>query len=400
VRSSRSLPLAVIASICAGCESAGPAGSAEVIRTDSAGIEIIQVRSLGDRVDVLSAADVRIGSEAEGAGDSDHTAFGLISDVLSLGSGSIVVVDNRNVRVAVFDSSGAWLRDIGRRGSGPGEYTSPIYGSVHADTLFLWDQLQRRMTTYLEDGTFIESVNIARWTGASRFVAVDDGFIRGIERGQLNDPAPAEGAIVLVDREGAILDTLAGPYAVPEYGWDTDPQTGWGAMVNPPALAIAPPWSANGETFVQLDPIAGVVAYPGRSGTVSRQLRLPVESKTTTAEDRDAFGRGLQAEFGIPDEALAAELEATEFARVRPALAGLLLDDQNRVWVAEHDPGARASAYVGSLWNVHDPGTDSTARVQFPTHFDLRAVRGGRAYGVTTLDSGVHVVDVFVVDIP
>lgn len=400
MRNSCLVLLAAIASMCVACESANSIGSAEIVRTDSAGMEIIQVRSFGDRVEVLSAADVRIGTEGEGEGANEHTTLAHVSDVLPLGSGRIVVIDNGNVRVAVFDRSGAWLHDIGRPGSGPGEYTGPIYGSVTADTIFLWDQLQRRMTTYLEDGTFIESVSIARWTSAARFVAVEGGYIRGIEWGQLNDPAPAEGAVVLVDRQGSLLDTLAGPYAVPEYGWATDPRTGWGTMVNPPALAIAPPWSANGESFVQLDPLAGVVAYADGGRTANRELRLPVESRATTKEDRDAFARGLQEEFGISDEALAQELEATEFARIRPELAGLLIDDRNRVWVAEHDPSARASAYVGATWSIYDPGTDSMARVQFPTDFDLKAVRTGRAYGVTTLESGVPVVDVFVVDVP
>lgn len=34
-------------------------------------------------------------------------------------------------------------------------------------------------------------------------------------------------------------------------------------------------------------------------------------------------------------------------------------------------------------------------RVIFPDGFELHAVEGARAYGTTTLESGVHVVDVF-----
>src|SRR5690606_2269141 len=90
----------------------------------------------------------------DGAGN-ERTAFEYISDLIPLADGRLAIIDNRGARVAVFAPSGEWLYGIGRRGEGPGEYTGPIYGSIIADTLFLWDQLERRMSTFLDDGTFI-----------------------------------------------------------------------------------------------------------------------------------------------------------------------------------------------------------------------------------------------------
>lgn len=63
--------------------------------------------------------------------------------------------------------------------------------------------------------------------------------------------------------------------------------------------------------------------------------------------------------------------------------------------MAEHDPAARSRDYIGSGWNVIDVEQDVGMRVEFPTGFEVREIRGGRAYGISTLESGVHVVDVF-----
>jgi hypothetical protein len=366
-------------------------------RTDSAGIDVVTVESVPVEAPIQANRSVRIGSE--GAAGDEHLVFEYVSDVMPLKDGAVAVIDNRGSRVGVFSASGEWSFDIGRRGSGPGEFTGPIYGSTRADTLFVWDQLERRMSLFLADGTFVESQPIPSWTSAQQFVAVDSGYVREVEWGQMHDPAPARGAIVLVDRLGVAKDTLGGPYPVPEYGFSIDEATGIGTMVNPPALTIAPPWSLHEDALFLLYPdTAFVVASTISEKSVRQVVWLPYRSEPTNAADRDAYVRGLQAEFGFPDEERESVLRATEFARARPPLAGLLVDDEGRVWLSEHDPSRRAARYVASRWIVLDVQRNAIDAVHFPEQFRLMSVAHNRAYGLTTLDSGVHVVDIFSLD--
>jgi hypothetical protein len=198
-------------------------------------------------------------------------------------------------------------------------------------------------------------------------------------------------------RDGLVTDTVAGPYPVPEYGWTIlDPATGAGRMVNPPALEISPPWVTNDAWLVRLDALAPAVEFRIPStGAVARLLKLPYRAAAPTVDDRDAFLRGVHEEFGIPIDALAAD---TRFAALRPPVAGLLTDDRDRIWVAQHEPSARGRQYVGSDWDVYDFEAASIVRVQFPRNFHLMALRGGKAYGISTVDHGVQVVEVFILD--
>ncbi len=70
--------------------------------------------------------------------------------------GRIYVADVGQSHVTVFDSAGSFVRTIGRRGSGPGEFHQPMQlGIDNADTLFVYDVGLRRLTKFSPDGQFV-----------------------------------------------------------------------------------------------------------------------------------------------------------------------------------------------------------------------------------------------------
>jgi len=382
-------------SMVVACGVADQSGTALIERIEGAGVEVIRVLQPPVEDIRLTEPLFRIGSEdMDGA---EHLAFQLISDVVVMPRGRVVVVDNGGARVSVFDDAGQWLFDVGRRGQGPGEYTSPLYASTLADTLFVWDALQRRISRFSWEGQFYDTQVLSDWSAGLRFAAVHDGYLREVEWGQLIDPAPARGALIRVDRSGASVDTLVSAYPVPERGWVIrDPATGTGQMINPPAFEIYPPWTVRDRELVRLDPEAAAVEFRDtQTGALKRFLRLPYAAEEPSTEDRESFLRGLQEEFGIPDAAMASVKTSTLFAERRPPVSGLILDDQGRIWVATHAPDRRSQDYVGSDWDVVDVENATVVRAVFPDGFRLMSIANGRAYGITTLDYGVHVVDVF-----
>lgn len=366
-----------------------------VERSDSAGIEVVHVLRAPTDTVRLDAPVVRIGST--GLGGAEHELFQLISDLVLLPDGRVAVVDNRAVRVAVFDSTGAWLYDIGGRGEGPGEYTAPIYASVRSDTLVVWDAIQHRLSRYTAEGSFLGSATLPQRRSSHPFAAVRGGYILEVDSGQFMDPAPARGALVRTRPDGAVIDTLVGPYPVPERGWViTNEETGMGQMVNPPALAIWPPWTVEHARLVWLDPGAAAVEVRSlETGGVERIIRLPYEAAPPTALAKDAYFDELQAEFGYSDESIARRRMGTQFVELLPPVADVLMDDRGRLWVAEHDPAARGRDYIGSGWDVVDVAQERASHVEFRDGFELKAIHGARAYGITKLENGVHVVDVF-----
>lgn len=70
-------------------------------------------------------------------------------------SGTFYYTDFRRKDVAVFDSSGAYLRSIGREGSGPGEFRQPYPLLFVHDSLFVVDRSNARVSVYNTAGTLV-----------------------------------------------------------------------------------------------------------------------------------------------------------------------------------------------------------------------------------------------------
>jgi hypothetical protein len=85
-------------------------------------------------------------------------ALGEIRDVVVDDAGIIYVLDSKNFNIKVFDSSGKFLRTIGRKGQGPGEFEIPLMMSlIKTKGELAVHQVTRRMSFFKTDGTFIRN---------------------------------------------------------------------------------------------------------------------------------------------------------------------------------------------------------------------------------------------------
>jgi hypothetical protein len=126
-----------------------------VVAEDSAGIAIVTIsRSAALAPDswvVETDPDWTVGQIETGP----EYDFDRIVGAATLSDGSIAIADMGSAQVRVFDSSGRYLRSIGRSGSGPGEFRQ-LTGLFHAgnDLLVARDRLDA-LHVYSEDGTFL-----------------------------------------------------------------------------------------------------------------------------------------------------------------------------------------------------------------------------------------------------
>ncbi|MCA9764523.1 MAG: 6-bladed beta-propeller, partial [Gemmatimonadetes bacterium] len=58
--------------------------------------------------------------------DDPMQQFVRIRDVLALPGGRIAILDAGLPAIRVFDTTGRWVRNVGRTGNGPGEFRDPI----------------------------------------------------------------------------------------------------------------------------------------------------------------------------------------------------------------------------------------------------------------------------------
>jgi len=135
-------------------------GGARSVR-DSAGIEIVENRTpvwteaAGWSVDPDPLVEV---GAIDGA---EPYLFQRVGQVLGLGGGPFAVVDGGAAEIRIFDREGSWVRTVGRRGEGPGEFSSaPRIALASPDTIVALDPGGRRLSRFLLDGTLLSDERI------------------------------------------------------------------------------------------------------------------------------------------------------------------------------------------------------------------------------------------------
>lgn len=142
------LVLAILVS--AGCAASAGDELAWQTEIDTLGDTIV-VRTLGAESPPRHTlvTEVRIG-ELDGA---DEYTFGSVSEVAVTADGDMYVFDRQANQLRRYDSNGVFVRTVGRKGGGPGEYDRLNGLDVGADgRVYLWDAGNGRIATYTPHG--------------------------------------------------------------------------------------------------------------------------------------------------------------------------------------------------------------------------------------------------------
>jgi hypothetical protein len=140
--------------------------------------------------------------------------FGQVEH-MAVGNGCIYVVDSMGAVVRVFDLAGRYVRDIGRRGDGPGEFSRPRAVAVNPQDgrVFVRDGRGLRINVYAPDGSFLE-----RWpmtspvsTGSPIQIRSDGLVLTPQILGRFTAPGELQFGIVAFGPQGATGDTIPVP---------------------------------------------------------------------------------------------------------------------------------------------------------------------------------------------
>ncbi len=151
-----------------------------------------------------------------GDGNSAVT-FGAIASVVALRNGNVVVFDQKGVdgpTLMLFDSTGRFMRNVGRKGAGPGEYTETAIPSVAPDgSFFLWDPHNARIDHYSADGTVLRGIPIQSTLYSSDMVDIDQhgSIYLQVLTGPIAHGADWPIGFERHDADGAIRDTIRPP---------------------------------------------------------------------------------------------------------------------------------------------------------------------------------------------
>lgn len=147
-------------------------------------------------------------------------AFSRILDVAVVGDEMIAIADGGTQEIRIFTDEGRFLRNVGQRGEGPGEFAgAPTIAGTAGDTLFAFDNRGGRVTSFTADGQSHETVTIRAGNGnrVSALMRRSDGSYLAQSRWIAPDQEPVFHDVRLeldsvvvehLSRAGQVVDTL------------------------------------------------------------------------------------------------------------------------------------------------------------------------------------------------
>ena len=299
------------------------------------------------------------------------------------------VVDAGRNSILVLGADLTLEQEVGREGEGPGEFKWPTTIQIlEGDSLYVYDGLLLRVTVFQPRALAVAyTIPLSLDTpGALWRIPGQRGYVGlrslSFSVGQKEDDHGRFDIVFLLGKDGDVeSDSI---HAVPA----AEPLV---ARTETSVMVGSHPFGA--ESFL---------SFLGTDRLVYANSRVP------TVELLDLAGT-LQNSFDVPatpvpvsDAELRATIEneqAEPFVRVLeegapymwPALTGLVVDDEGRIWVGERLES------MGDEWEwtaFTDEGS-AVGSVRLPSNFELHAVRDGRLFGVATDELDVPRVQVY-----
>lgn len=150
--------------LCSFCcaKKEAPTHRAEIID----GITVVQNLRINPEAaykDLAFTEDLTIGVEE---GEADYMLYSP-EDIDADLEGNIYILDLRDALVKKYDSQGVFTKDIGRRGTGPGEFDHPSDLEIDSfNRIIVADPYQRRFEIFTSDGNYVKSVRMESYVSA------------------------------------------------------------------------------------------------------------------------------------------------------------------------------------------------------------------------------------------
>lgn len=387
----RSSAMALVAALALGCGSDEQAGAGPVVR-DNAGVAIIVSNhsewNESEGWEISAAPLLEIGV-AEG--DSLYQFF-RVTGVRRLSDGRIVVANLGTSQLRFYDTDGRFLKAVGGRGGGPGEFRSLSRLEVVEDSLLAVDYVLNRVQVFTSDGNYVRAVALNAYNlGLSMIMGVFADGSMLLEAGTTEDAQFVAGVnetnttYYSIDASGTSVDTVGRFFSAEHY---VEPQgDGYTSFGMPfgrsSATAVAD------SSFYYADGSAVSIAQYSARGELTRIFRHPTAPVGVTAADRDRVIEYL-------DEDVLRQLRNT-FRKMplpasMPAVGALLVDSKGNIWVGKY-----RSRFLGAArcWWIFAAAGQLLGSRCFPQGFTVHQIGSNFILGVSTDGLGVERVTLY-----
>lgn len=371
----------------AGCEGSSPP---VVTVIDSAGVRIT-LSPAGSRVyaEVSPTPTLSLG----GPEDSGPTQFFRVQGVHVDPKGRLWVADGQSSELRIFESDGTHWKTRGGRGQGPGEFRRiRLIGSYSGDSVLVADDADGRISVFDPDGEFVRTERID--PGDEPLPRVFDVFPDRSVLGQV----PRVLAAASLEDGQIVGDTVRLVRVDLEDGTRRPQATALGPLWLMTGGSMIPiPYTINSSFDIRSESVH-LVAGPAFRVRVFQRGRLTEiygvtrDERAVTQADIEVF-RESTREY-VAESRLREYLSALDHParpNVLPAYSRLLVASDGNTWAQVYSPNTLASA----MWDVFGPEREWLGQVQTPAGFFAFGITSESLVGLWLDELGVEHVRVY-----
>lgn len=308
--------------------------------------------------------ELTIGKLEEGG-----SIFGQVAGLAVASDGRIFVLDLKDKKLKIFDSTGEMLKELGREGQGPGEWLIPAGLQLLFDqTLIVNDGGNRKLIFMDLEGNILGEISYAKKQMMLRVTIFEDGSnCLGVEMGMAADGMSYD--IAVYDGEFNQLfkiDSLQMPLPFGDvkinpfeslYDYSIDPQ---GNIIY-----------GRGTDYE--------IKYFTKEGKLFRIVRKEYRPQRISEKDKEDILKMIPETPGINLK------ERIVFPQNFPAFSSLFLDEEDRLYVRTYERGKAPDTYVVDVFNAEGV---FIARGEFPG--EGHVFKKGKLYAVEKDDEDYH----------
>jgi hypothetical protein len=250
--------------------------------------------------------------------------------------GNYYVLDNGDMRIAVFGSDGRYLRSFGRSGSGPGEFRFMELVRHEADQLSIWDPNNQRVTVYRTDGRFLESYRSPGTGYSVRCLKIQgDRYLGWLYPGREEDGfAYTQTLVQIRDAGGDTLATIESGETITGIQRTMETPAGLGFMrMSIPFVGSPMALYDGGSQIVCSSGGTPEVRWFDLEGHLVRIARLEIEPRPVTAEIMSAYEEKMSSSRVVQRSGGRAPQPEIQYPPYLGFWTRSLLDDDGRLWL-------------------------------------------------------------------
>ncbi len=198
-------------------------------------------------------------------------------------NGTYYIVDSGDLSVAIYDTNGTYLRSLGGRGQGPGEFEAIDLAGIEDNIITLFDYKLLRFSTFDSDGTLIRVTRADVSTRAFlAYLMTDNTVIALSERLEVEGQDVYSWQTLTVNKPDLNPITIEGPRGVIGYTLNAGRTHFYQYYLPRPAMSIAP----DGRVYLTTGERPEILCYNWDG--ILTVVRFDLKEERVTSDDRKA----------------------------------------------------------------------------------------------------------------